>query len=81
MRLDDITKGKNNRGETVYYFNYYCPEKLNIRQFKTINKTKAISKRNHLRKAQRYAPGSPEAGIMPFGVVLENMNKIERMTS
>ena len=56
MRLDDITKGKNNRGETVYYFNLYCPEKLKIRQFKTINKTKALSKRNHLRKAQRYAP-------------------------
>ncbi|MDC0400110.1 site-specific integrase [Alphaproteobacteria bacterium] len=71
MRLDDIAKGKNNRGETVYYFTYYCPEKLKIRQFKTINKAKALAKRKNLQKAQRYAPDSPEAAITPFGVVLE----------
>ena len=51
MRLDDIAKGKNNRGETVYYFTYYCPEKLKIRQFKTLNKAKALAKRKNLQKA------------------------------
>jgi len=75
MRLDDITKRKNDRGETIFYFAYYCPEKLKVRQFKSINKTKAISKRKQLQKAQQYAPESPEAGITPFGVVLHQYEK------
>jgi len=75
MRLDDITKRKNDRGETIFYFAYYCPEKLKVRQFKSINKTKALAKRKQLQKAQRYAPESPEAGITPFGIVLEQYEK------
>ena len=72
MRLDAIKKSEST-GE--WYFKYYCPEKMKIRGFKSVNKTKALGKRKQLQKAQQYAPESPEAGITPFGVVLEQYEK------
>lgn len=72
MRLDAIKKSEST-GE--WYFKYYCPEKMKIRGFKSVNKTKALGKRKQLQKAQQYAPESPEAGITPFGVVLDQYEK------
>ena len=43
MRLDKInsTKGiKNGKAKKVYYFEYFCPEKLKLRQFQTIQERK-----------------------------------------
>ena len=74
MRLDKInsTKGtKNGKAKKVYYFEYFCPEQLKLRQFRSVNKTKATAKHKELLNLQRTLPGAPQSSLIPLKTVIE----------
>ena len=74
MRLDKInsTKGiKNGKAKKVYYFEYFCPEKLKLRQFRSVNKAKATARHKEVLNLQRTLPGAPTSSLTPLRVVIE----------
>ena len=74
MRLDKInsTKSiKNGKAKKVYYFDYFCPDKLKLRQFRSVNKTKATAKHKEVLNLQRTLPEAPQSSLIPLKTVIE----------
>ena len=74
MRLDKInsTKGtKNGKAKKVYYFEYFCPEQLKLRQFRSVSKIKATQKHKEVLNLQRTLPGAPQSSLIPLKTVIE----------
>ena len=68
MRLDALAQKKTT---SEWYFTYYCPEQLKIRQFKSNKKNKAIIKRKDIKRAQETTPDAPTKSLTPFGLVID----------
>ena len=74
MRLDKINSGKsskNNKSVKVFYFKYFCPEQLRVRQFKSVGKAKATEKRREILNLQRTLPEAPQSSLTPFKIVID----------
>ena len=74
MRLDKInsTKGtKNGKSFKLFYFTYFCPDKLKLRQFRSVNKTKATAKHKEVLNLQRTLPEAPQSSLIPLKTVIE----------
>ena len=74
MRLDKINSGKsskNDKSVKVFYFKYFCPEQLRVRQFKSVSKAKATEKRREILNLQRTLPEAPQSSLTPFKIVID----------
>ena len=74
MRLDKINSGKsskNDKSVKVFYFKYFCPEQLRVRQFKSVSKAKAAEKRREISNLQRTLPEAPQSSLTPFKIVID----------
>jgi len=74
MRLDKIKTSagvKDGKKTKIYYFDYFCPDKLKLRQFRSVNKTKATAKHKEVLNLQRTLPGAPTSSLTPLRVVIE----------
>ena len=74
MRLDKVKTSagvKDGKKTKIYYFDYVCPDKLKLRQFSSVNKTKATQKYKEVLNLQRTLPGAPTSSLTPLRVVIE----------
>ena len=74
MRLDKIKTSagvKDGKKTKIYYFDYFCPDKLKLRQFRSVNKTKATARHKEVLNLQRTLPGAPTSSLTPLRVVIE----------
>ena len=74
MRLDKINSAKgskNGKSLKLFYFTYFCPEQLKVRQFKSVSKTKATQKYKEVLNLQRTLPGAPTSSLTPLRVLIE----------
>ena len=81
MRLDKINSGKrskNGKSVRVFYFKYFCPKQLKLRQFKSVSKAKATQAHKEILNLQRTSPGAPTSSLTPVKVVLEAYLKARR---
>ena len=80
MRLDKINSGKRSKYDKsvkVFYFKYFCPEQLRVRQFKSVSKAKAAEKRREISNLQRTLPEAPQSSLTPFKIV----HKLSRIST
>ena len=74
MRLDKIKTSagvKDGKKTKIYYFDYFCPDKLKLRQFRSVNKTKATAKHKEVLNLQRTLPEAPQSSLIPLKTVIE----------
>lgn len=74
MRLDKIKTSagvKDGKKTKIYYFDYFCPDKLKLRQFRSVNKTKATAKHKEVLNLQRTLPEAPQSSLILLKTVIE----------
>ena len=71
MRKQTSARVKDGKKTKIYYFDYFGPDKLKLRQFRSVTKTKATQKLKEILNLQRTLPGAPTSSLTSLRVVIE----------